>query len=80
MLEGTEAKFLRALMYFNLVRYFGAVPLVMQEIIEVNGHDRKTVRDERGAIIDFRFGLFNNTAKRYMGASGEDTHDRQNPD
>ncbi|GAB2542629.1 RagB/SusD family nutrient uptake outer membrane protein [Spirosoma aerophilum] len=27
-----EAKFLRALMYFNLVRYFGDVPLVLKEI------------------------------------------------
>lgn len=27
-----EAKFLRALMYFNLVRYFGDVPLVLTEI------------------------------------------------
>ncbi|GAB3262911.1 RagB/SusD family nutrient uptake outer membrane protein [Larkinella harenae] len=29
-----EAKFLRALMYFNLVRVFGAVPLVVKEIID----------------------------------------------
>lgn len=27
-----EAKFLRALMYFNLVRYFGDVPLVLKEL------------------------------------------------
>lgn len=27
-----EAKFLRALMYFNLVRYFGDVPLVLKEV------------------------------------------------
>ena len=31
-----EAKFLRALMYFNLVRYFGAVPLVTTEVTDVN--------------------------------------------
>ena len=29
-----EAKFLRALMYFNLVRAFGDVPLVLKEIID----------------------------------------------
>lgn len=29
-----EAKFLRALMYFNLVRYFGDVPLVLTEITD----------------------------------------------
>ncbi|WP_128544893.1 RagB/SusD family nutrient uptake outer membrane protein [Larkinella soli] len=30
-----EAKFLRALMYFNLVRVFGDVPLIVQEITDV---------------------------------------------
>ncbi|WP_138989469.1 RagB/SusD family nutrient uptake outer membrane protein [Larkinella sp. C7] len=29
-----EAKFLRALMYFNLVRVFGDVPLVVQEVVD----------------------------------------------
>jgi hypothetical protein len=29
-----EAKFLRALMYFNLVRVFGDVPLVVKEIVD----------------------------------------------
>ena len=29
-----EAKFLRALMYFNLVRYFGDVPLILTEITD----------------------------------------------
>ncbi|MEP6736037.1 MAG: RagB/SusD family nutrient uptake outer membrane protein [Chryseolinea sp.] len=31
-----EAKFLRALMYFNLVRVFGDVPLVLKEITDTN--------------------------------------------
>ncbi|MBC7922211.1 MAG: RagB/SusD family nutrient uptake outer membrane protein [Ferruginibacter sp.] len=31
-----EAKFLRALMYFNLVRMFGDVPLVLKEITDTN--------------------------------------------
>lgn len=31
-----EAKFLRALMYFNLVRVFGDVPLVVKEITDTN--------------------------------------------
>lgn len=35
-----EAKFLRALMYFNLVRSFGDVPLVLKEIIDPSeGYD-----------------------------------------
>ncbi|HEX7366780.1 MAG TPA: RagB/SusD family nutrient uptake outer membrane protein [Pelobium sp.] len=35
-----EVKFLRALMYFNLVRYFGDVPLVLTEITSPNqGYD-----------------------------------------
>lgn len=31
---GGEARFLRALMYFNLVRYFGDVPLVTKEVTD----------------------------------------------
>ncbi len=49
-----EAKFLRALMYFNLVRYFGAVPLVTQEIVEVNdgyAYDRRPVTEVYTQII-----------------------------
>ncbi|WP_294267427.1 RagB/SusD family nutrient uptake outer membrane protein [uncultured Chryseobacterium sp.] len=44
MSEGTkktrigEMKFLRALMYFNLVRIFGDVPLVTQETTDVNSY------------------------------------------
>ncbi len=44
MSEGTkktrigEMKFLRALMYFNLVRIFGDVPLVAQETTDVNSY------------------------------------------
>ena len=35
-----EAKFLRALMYFNLVRFFGDVPLVLTEITDpLQGYD-----------------------------------------
>jgi PAS domain S-box-containing protein len=34
----------------------------------------KPVRDERGTIVDFRYVLFNNTAKRYLGASDEDSY------
>ncbi len=37
---GAEAKFLRALMYFNLVRVFGDVPLVLKEIADpAEGYD-----------------------------------------
>jgi PAS domain S-box-containing protein len=34
----------------------------------------EAVRDVQGKIIDFRYILFNNTVKRYMGASIEDTY------
>ncbi len=34
----------------------------------------KPVRDEQGKIIDFRYVLFNNTAKQHIGASDEDTY------
>lgn len=44
-----EAKFIRALMYFNLVRWFGHVPLVLHEIpalTEENLHMGNTTEDE----------------------------------
>jgi PAS domain S-box-containing protein len=34
----------------------------------------EAVRDMQGKIIDFRYILFNNTVKRYVGASNEDMH------
>ena len=43
-----EAKFLRALMYFNLVRYFGDVPLVLTEVTneqDAYTYDRAPVAD-----------------------------------
>lgn len=49
-----EAKFLRALMYFNLVRVFGDVPLVLKEITDpAEGYDysRSPVNDVYAQII-----------------------------
>jgi hypothetical protein len=49
-----QAKFLRALMYFNLVRYFGAVPVVTGEIVEVNdgyAYDRRPVAEVYAQIV-----------------------------
>ncbi|WP_026632479.1 RagB/SusD family nutrient uptake outer membrane protein [Dyadobacter alkalitolerans] len=49
-----EAKFLRALMYFNLVRMFGGVPLVVKEIIDTNegySYGRNTVDEVYQQII-----------------------------
>jgi hypothetical protein len=34
----------------------------------------EAIGDEEGKVIDFRYILFNNTAKGYMGASNEDIH------
>jgi len=34
-----EAKFLRALMYFNLVRFWGDVPLIKEELTDINNAD-----------------------------------------
>ncbi len=49
-----EAKFLRALMYFNLVRFFGDVPLILTEITDpLQGYDygRTPVADVYAQII-----------------------------
>ena len=49
-----EAKFLRALMYFNLVRFFGDVPLVLTEITDpLQGYEygRAPVADVYAQII-----------------------------
>lgn len=49
-----EAKFLRSLMYFNLVRVFGGVPLVLKEILdpaEGYTYERAAVSDVYAQII-----------------------------
>ncbi|MGM9507252.1 MULTISPECIES: RagB/SusD family nutrient uptake outer membrane protein [Larkinella] len=49
-----EAKFLRALMYFNLVRVFGDVPLVVQEVVDPQegyNYGRTPVADVYAQII-----------------------------
>ncbi|TDE15447.1 RagB/SusD family nutrient uptake outer membrane protein [Dyadobacter psychrotolerans] len=51
-----EARFLRAYAYFNLVRYFGGVPLILQEINSLNDTDlifgaKKTSTEVYDAII-----------------------------
>lgn len=49
-----EAKFLRALNYFNLVRLYGPVPLSLEETKSVNGLERPTssIEDIYKAILD----------------------------
>ena len=49
-----EAKFLRALMYFNLVRVFGGVPIVLKEISDTNegySYGRSSVAEVYSQII-----------------------------
>ncbi|MCC5938263.1 MAG: RagB/SusD family nutrient uptake outer membrane protein [Lunatimonas sp.] len=45
-IEG-QAKFMRAFYYFNLVRFFGAVPLIVEEIV-----DRNDAEKPRSGIIE----------------------------
>ena len=46
-----ESRFLRALMYFNLVRYFGGVPIVLHDA-EGEGAPRNTVDEVYEQIVD----------------------------
>ena len=46
-----EARFLRALMYFNLVRYFGGVPIVLHDG-EGEGAPRNTIDEVFAQIVD----------------------------
>lgn len=46
-----EARFLRALMYFNLVRYFGGVPIVLHDG-EGEGAPRNSIDEVYGQIVN----------------------------
>ena len=46
-----EARFLRALMYFNLVRYFGGVPIVLHDG-EGEGAPRNSIDEVYQQIVD----------------------------
>jgi hypothetical protein len=53
MLEG-QAKFLRAMFYFDLVRYFGGVPIYLKQVSGVDGAyvPRSTVTDVYKIIVE----------------------------
>jgi len=66
-----EAKFLRALMYFNLVRAFGDVPLVVKEIIDPSegyGYGRAPVAEVYAQIIKDLTDAEGALPERYTGA------------
>ena len=56
-----EARFLRALTYFNLVRFYGDVPLVLAELLDfedpdiVNGSRTSSVLVYEAIIADLKF-------------------------
>ncbi len=66
-----EARFLRALMYFNLVRAFGDVPLVLTEIIDPSegyAFSRAPVADVYAQIVKDLTDAEGVLAERYTGA------------
>ncbi|WP_026993977.1 RagB/SusD family nutrient uptake outer membrane protein [Flectobacillus major] len=66
-----ESKFLRALMYFNLVRVFGDVPLVLKEITDPNdgyNYSRTAVADVYAQIIKDLQEAETDLPDRYTGA------------
>lgn len=71
-----EALFLRALYYFNLVRQFGGVPLVLEPITSQAAIDIKRVEEEK--IFETILADLNNAVTYFAGAIDTEENGRAN--